>query len=101
MCDAFLARKGTVWFRMQNCEVAQLFFTNRVARGLAQERGCNNLLFQAVCARPRASLHGLHSPSNVLHPVSLSLLLQDTELGDQLGQFSLKTSLNRPLLRQH
>ena len=77
------------------------YLTNNLARDLAQERGCNNLLFHTVCARPRASLHALQSSSNVSDGVSLSLLLQHNALGDQLGQFSLKTSLKRPLLRQH
>ena len=86
---------------MQNWRATQLFLTNNLARGLAQETGCNNLLFHAVRARPRASLHALESSSNVSHRVSLSLLFQHTALGDQLGQFSLKTSLKRPLLRQH
>ena len=60
-----------------------------------------NLLFHAVCARPRASLHVLQSSSNVSQRVGLSLFLQHTALGDQLRQFSLETSLKRPLLRQH
>ena len=70
-----------------------------LARGLAQERGCTNLLFHAVCARPRESLHVLQSSSNVSQRVGLSLFLQHTALGDQLRQLSLETSLNWPLLR--
>ena len=76
-----------------------LFLTDNLARGLAQGRGCTNLLFHAVCARPRASLHVLQSSSNVSQRVGLSLFLQHTALGDQLRQFSLETSLKWPLLR--
>ena len=76
-----------------------LFLTVNLARGLPQERGCTNLLFHAVCARPRVSLHVLQSSWNVSQRVGLSLFLQHTALEDQLRQFSLKTSLKGPLLR--
>ena len=81
MYDTFLAKAGEVLFRMQNREVPQLFL----------ERGCKNMLFHAVCARPRASLHGLQSSSTIPDRVTFSLLLQHTALEHQLRQFSLKT----------
>ena len=57
------------------------------------------MLFHAVCARPRASLHVLQSSPNVSQRVGLSLFLQHTALGDQLRQFPLETSPKWPLLR--
>ena len=79
----------------------KVFFTNNLARGLAQKRGCNDLLSHAVGARPRASLHGLQSSLNISDRVTLSLLLQHSTLRNQLRQFSLKTRLKRPVLSQH
>ena len=59
------------------------------------------MLFHAVCAGHRTSLHGLQYSSNVPDHVTFSLLLQHTALGNQLRLFSLETSLKRPLLSQH